>query len=187
MNACQTDSSNVSCKKSNAWKLLETKINSRQNLSLNTISNFSEINSRARNPEPRSEVWWWNLRWSFGEKCFWRFSPAKEARKSPAKLRRKFATNFAENFINFTLEIAGAYQLLKNSRSAGILALTASLPVTTQVWDFWVLCEELLWQDLRGSLVLPCEYFSLLFPWKEAIWYIIQVVLEGVPPTGLQL
>ena len=46
---------------------------------------------RARhNPEPRSEVWWWNLRWSFGGKCFWRFSPAKEARKSPAKLRRKF-------------------------------------------------------------------------------------------------
>ena len=37
------------------------------------------------------------------------FSPAKEARKSPSKLRRKFAANFAENFANFTLEIAGAY------------------------------------------------------------------------------
>ena len=37
-------------------------------------------------------VVWWNLRWSFGGKCFWRFSPAKEARKSPSKLRRKFAT-----------------------------------------------------------------------------------------------
>ena len=37
--------------------------------------------------------------------------PAKEARKSPSKLRRKFATNFAENFANFTLEIAGAYDL----------------------------------------------------------------------------
>ena len=61
------------------------------------------------NPEPRSEVWWWNLRWSFGGTCFWRFSPAKEARKSPSKLRRKFATNFAENFANFTLEVAGAY------------------------------------------------------------------------------
>ena len=36
--------------------------------------------------------------------------PAKEARKSPAKLRRKFATNFTENFANFTLEIAGAYK-----------------------------------------------------------------------------
>ena len=59
--------------------------------------------------QPRSEVWWWNLRWSFGGRCFWRFSPAKEARKSPSKLRRKFATNFAENFANFTLEIAGAY------------------------------------------------------------------------------
>ena len=35
--------------------------------------------------------------------------PAKEARKCPSKLRRKFATNFAENFANFTLEIAGAY------------------------------------------------------------------------------
>ena len=34
--------------------------------------------------------------------------PAKETRKSPSKLRRKFATNFAENFANFTLEIAGA-------------------------------------------------------------------------------
>ena len=38
-------------------------------------------------------------------------SPAKEARKSPSKLRRKFATNFAENFANFTLEIAGAYKM----------------------------------------------------------------------------
>ena len=66
---------------------------------------------RARhNPEPRSEVRWWNLRWSFGGKCFWRFSAGKEARKSPSKLRRKFATNFAENFANFTLEIAGAYK-----------------------------------------------------------------------------
>ena len=37
-------------------------------------------------------------------------SSAKEARKSPSKLRRKFATNFAENFANFTLEIAGAYR-----------------------------------------------------------------------------
>ena len=36
------------------------------------------------------------------------FPPAKEARKSPSKLRRKFATNFAENFANFTLEIASA-------------------------------------------------------------------------------
>ena len=35
--------------------------------------------------------------------------PAKEARKSPSKLHRKFATNFAENFANLTLEIAGAY------------------------------------------------------------------------------
>ena len=65
--------------------------------------------SRAcHNPEPCSEVWWWNLRWSFGGQCFWRFSTAKEARKSPSKLRRKFATNFAENFANFTLESAGA-------------------------------------------------------------------------------
>ena len=35
------------------------------------------------------------------------FPPAKEARKSPSKLRQKFATNFAENFANFTLGIAG--------------------------------------------------------------------------------
>ena len=71
-------------------------------------STRSRISRAHHNPEPRSEVWWWNLRWSFGGKCFWRFSPAKEARKSPSKLRRKFATNFAENFANFTLEIAGA-------------------------------------------------------------------------------
>ena len=70
----------------------------------------SHVITRARhNPEPRSEVWWWNLRWSFGGKCFWRLSPAKEARKPPSKLHRKFATNFAKNFANFTLEIAGAY------------------------------------------------------------------------------
>ena len=46
------------------------------------------------------EFWW---------KMFLTISPAKEARRSPAKLRRKFATNFAENFANFTLEIAGSY------------------------------------------------------------------------------
>ena len=40
------------------------------------------------------------------------FSPAKEAWKSPSKLRRKFAPNFAENFANFTLGIAGAYLLV---------------------------------------------------------------------------
>ena len=34
--------------------------------------------------------------------------PSKRRPKSPSKLRRKFATNFAENFANFTLEIAGA-------------------------------------------------------------------------------
>ena len=43
---------------------------------------------------------WWNMLLTI--------FPAKEARKSPSKLRRKFATNFAENFANFTLEIAGA-------------------------------------------------------------------------------
>ena len=47
------------------------------------------------------EFWWKMLLTIF---------PAKEARKSPSKLRRKFATNFAENFANFTLEIAGAYK-----------------------------------------------------------------------------
>ena len=43
---------------------------------------------------------WWNMLLTI--------FPAKEARKSPSKLRRKFATNFAENFANFTLEITGA-------------------------------------------------------------------------------
>ena len=43
------------------------------------------------------EFWW---------KMLLTISPAK-ARKPPAKLR-KFATNFAEKFANFTLEIAGA-------------------------------------------------------------------------------
>ena len=33
---------------------------------------------RFSTPEPRSEVWWWNLRWSFGGKCFWRFSQQKK-------------------------------------------------------------------------------------------------------------
>ena len=46
------------------------------------------------------EFWWKMLMTIF---------PAKEAQKSSSKLRRKFATNFAENFANFTLEIAGAY------------------------------------------------------------------------------
>ena len=55
------------------------------------------------------EFWWKMLLTIF---------PAKEARKSPSKLRRKFATNFAENFANFTLEIAGAY-LLGEPRPGG--------------------------------------------------------------------
>ena len=46
------------------------------------------------------EFWW---------KMFLTIFPSKEARKSPSKLRRKFTTKFAENFANFTLEIAGAY------------------------------------------------------------------------------
>ena len=41
----QTDSSKWSCKKSKAWKWLETKLDSRQGLSRNTIKNCSEINS----------------------------------------------------------------------------------------------------------------------------------------------
>ena len=36
------------------------------------------------------------------------FFCGKEARKSSSKLRRKFATSFAETFANFTLEVAGA-------------------------------------------------------------------------------
>ena len=32
----------------------------------------------ATTQNPRSEVWWWNLRWSFGGKCFWRFSQQKK-------------------------------------------------------------------------------------------------------------
>ena len=38
----------------------------------------SEICRARHNPEPRSEVWWWNLRWSFGGKCFWQFSQQKK-------------------------------------------------------------------------------------------------------------
>ena len=75
--------------------------------------NSSQIRSaricRARlHPEPRREVWWWNLRWNFGGTCFWLFFPAQEAQKSSSKLRRKFATSFAETFASFTLEVAGA-------------------------------------------------------------------------------
>ena len=51
--------------------------------------------------KPAVEFWW---------KMFLTIFPAKEARKSPSKLRRKFATNFAENFANLTLEIAGTYK-----------------------------------------------------------------------------
>ena len=45
INSFQTDSSNFTCKKSNAWRLLETIINSRQSLSRNKVSKFSEIYS----------------------------------------------------------------------------------------------------------------------------------------------
>ena len=48
------------------------------------------------------EFWW---------KMFLTIFPTKEGRKSPSKLRRKFANNFAENFANFILEIVGAYKV----------------------------------------------------------------------------
>ena len=38
------------------------------------------------------------------------FPQQKKLENLSSKLRRKFATNFAENFTNFTLEIAGAYK-----------------------------------------------------------------------------
>ena len=44
-NSFQTDSSNFVLQECKAWKLLETIVNSRQGLSRNKISNFSEINS----------------------------------------------------------------------------------------------------------------------------------------------
>ena len=44
------------------------------------------------------------------------YFPAKEARKSSSKLRRKFATSFAETFANFTLEVAGAYNQCSGQR-----------------------------------------------------------------------
>ena len=43
---------------------------------------------------------WWKMRLTI--------FPAKEVRESPSKLRRNFAANLAENFANFTLEIARA-------------------------------------------------------------------------------
>ena len=45
---------------------------------------------------------WWNMLLTI--------FPAKEARESSSKLRRKFASSFAETFANFTLEVTGAYQ-----------------------------------------------------------------------------
>ena len=78
-----------------------------------------------RNPEPRSEV----LMVTFAVEFWWKMPltifPANEARKSPSKLRRKFATNFAENFANFTLEIADPY----------VLTASKSLASHILVWD----------------------------------------------------
>ena len=55
------------------------------------------------------------------------FPQQKKARKSPSKLRRKFATNFAKNFANFTLEIAGAYIYLeRNARTPVKTSLDSS-------------------------------------------------------------
>ena len=51
------------------------------------------------------EFWW---------KMLLTISPEKEARKSPSKLRRKFAANIAEKFANFTLEIAGAHMFVNS-------------------------------------------------------------------------
>ena len=116
------------------WFVFPYKTTAPKTPELEKITEIQHKSRARRNPEPRSEVWWWNLRWSFGGKCFWRFSPAKEARKSPSKLRRKFATNFAENFANFTLEIAGAYKSRKSS------------------FQFAQLCSQIVFRQILGGM-----------------------------------
>ena len=50
-------------------------------------------------PEPRSEVWWWNLRWHFGGTCFWLF-PSKRSSKiifqTSPEIRHQFRRNFRQ-------------------------------------------------------------------------------------------
>ena len=80
--------------------------------------------------------------------------PAKEARKSPSKLRRKFATNFAENFANFTLEIAGAY--VRGGRGCN------SRPRNAQI--FWVLCH------LHFPICFCLSFRAADFPLVCSLW-----------------
>ena len=57
------------------------------------------------------EFWWKMLLTIF---------PSKRSSKISFQLRRKFATNFTENFANFTLVIAGAYSLGEGNRESKI-------------------------------------------------------------------
>ena len=112
---------------------------------------FWRISRACHNPEPRSEVWWWNLRWSFGGKCCWRLSPANEARKSPSKRRRKFATNFAENF---------ATVLIFLTHFRRILAIADGFSENT----FWTIPTKL------RLLSVPIQPPSEQLPCRSAVW-----------------
>ena len=60
MNSFPTDSSNLSCKKSKAWKL-EMIMNSKRGLSHNKINNFSEIISRIYLDFSGATIIFWSL------------------------------------------------------------------------------------------------------------------------------
>ena len=83
---------------------------------------------RARhNPEPRSEVWWWNLRWISGGKWLWRFSPAK-----------KKLENLLPNF-------AGSSPRISPKTSP------------TSLWKSLVLIYEWSWKTLLLQCLMRCN------------------------------
>ena len=90
------------------------------------------------NPEPRSEVWWWNLRWSFDGKCLWRFplqkklenllpnfagsSPPISPKTSPTSLWKSLALTFVipKNFGHVTIPACMAKLILQKLKSVTV-------------------------------------------------------------------
>ena len=92
---------------------------------------------------------------------------AKEARKSPSKLRRKFTTKFAKNFANFTLVIAGAYNCQRSRCLTTLPGLLLCSPAPSEVGPAHtrIPCR---WQSLP-EVLLGILYFSHPYFFTELI------------------
>ena len=112
---------------------------------------------RARhNPEPRSEVWWWNLRWSFGGKCFWQFSQQKKLE------------NLLPNFAGSSPPSSPKTSPTSLWKSL-VLMMFGSVPATPDP-DTFAKVSRYKWEPYRDTYWWCIYYFlpsSMAYFWKK--------------------